>query len=160
MDSMPIALSWVCNEARLRTSSLQAATVYGIVHFLLLHQPSKISHRVPAAFHHDSNQRTPLALAFLGIWTSLAWVQLSNLPNQHRWLVCLVLLSNAPQAMQAFLHSLQQFEDQSRICTSHFFLFCLLPLLLEESCAPGNTPGNCDAGEFFPLAAFRMKRRL
>lgn len=39
-------------------------------------------------------------------------------------------------------------------------LFCFLPLLFEEFCAPRNTHRNCDSGKFFPLAPLSMKRSL
>lgn len=55
---------------------------------------------VSATFHHGSNQRLQLVLAFLGIWTSLVWAQLSNLPDLQRGLVCFALISNVPQPCQ------------------------------------------------------------
>lgn len=36
-------------------------------------------------------------------------------------------------------------------------LFCLLPLLFEELCAPGNTHRNCDPGEFFHWLPWGLK---
>lgn len=47
MAGVPIALSWVCTAAVLATSSLQAAAVHSIVHFLQLHQKYRSSQNQP-----------------------------------------------------------------------------------------------------------------
>lgn len=161
IDSVPIALSWVCTAARLTILSLQAATVYGIVYFFTA--SSALENEPLSSCNLSSQQqRLQLGLAFTGIWTTLVWAQISNLLNIQRGLVCLVLLSNAPQIMSAFLHifSILMFTpgSVSVIIMMDNFLLCPASTLWK-----GSIPGNTQELRFwgvFPLAPWRMKGRL
>lgn len=107
-------------------------------HCILPLAPSDLANLPLCSCNISSQQdRIHLTLPFLGIWTFLAWTQLSN----------------ALQAMPASLHVLQQLKDQAQICTSHHHdgqvcsVSCLFSL---KNFVPQEIPtGTVILGSFF-----------
>lgn len=128
-------------------------------HCTLLMDPPALENQPLCSCNFLSWQQSK-ATAHVGISGDLN-LQLWSLPNAQRRLVCLVLLSNTPQAMPASLHGLQQFEDQSQICTSHHHdgqlcsVSCLFSL---KNFVPQETPtGTVILGSFFHWLPWGLK---
>lgn len=138
---MPIALSWVCTATILAGSSLQAAIVHSIVHFLQLYQKYRSFQNQPQYSCNLSSQQQPKAKGCVGNSEDL------KLPAVSTAFTCQTQASNKTRLESSVL-SFQMFPvscqplcisqslslqrlSQSKICISHehdaqlYFASCL-----------------------------------